>query len=88
MIRDPKLDKRNQMVKYQIDLGKLSDMVAHRLSNVSSLDAEIIGKRLVSYVLKVSLDGGPLDDRTIADVYETINDLVHGGIIIPERYVE
>ena len=74
---------KNRMVT---DLGMLVDMVVHRLGSLSDLDAEVIAKRIVAYVCKHEMEGGELSPAVMGQIYETVNDICHGGVIIPERY--
>ena len=78
-----KAPSKNEMT---IDLGKLVDMVSHRLSSINTRDAEVVAKRIVSYVCKNEIEGGELTPPVMGQIYETVNDICHGGVIIPERY--
>lgn len=69
-----------------VDLGRLVDMVSHRIETTNSTDAHVIAKRLVAYILKNENDGGDLTPSIVNQVFETTNDICHGGVIVPERY--
>lgn len=71
-----------------VDLGKLVDMVMHRLESCTSLDADVIAKRIVAYVTRVEMDGGDLTPAVMGQIYSTVNDICHGGVMIPERYAK
>lgn len=78
-----KAPSKNEMTT---DLGKLVDMVAHRLASINTRDAEVVAKRIVSYVCKNEMEGGDLTPPVTKQIFETVNDICHGGVIVPERY--
>ena len=71
-----------------VDIGKLVDMVRHRLINITLLDAEVVAKRLVSYICMHSIEGGELTPAVMGQIFSTVTDICHGGIVIPEVYSE
>ena len=82
--RDPRLDKRDQLAQTRISLGKLVLMVRSRLERMTKDDVDHASQLLVSYVLRNELDGGPINDQVVRSTYETMNELLFGGILLPE----
>lgn len=70
----------------RIDLGRLHNMVKARLKRLTETDIDRLSQLLISYVLKTTLSGGVLNDAVMLETYETVNDIIGGGIIIPDTY--
>lgn len=82
--RDPRLDKRDELIKTRLSLGKLVLMVRSRLERMRKDDIDHASQLLVSYVLRNELEGGPINDKVVLNTYKTLNELLFGGIIFPE----
>lgn len=71
-----------------VDLGQLCNMVTARISRMSKAETERLSKKIISYVLRDALDGGPINNRVMREVFHTINDIVGGGIVLPKDLEE
>ena len=87
MIANERAVPEDDMFQTSIDLGALHTMVYNRISRMSTPEKDNLAKKIIAYVLRDALDGGPINDAVMVQVYENLNDILGGGILMPTSLI-
>ena len=64
-----------------MEIRRIGQKVINRFRECTPLELDNIARHLVTFVLKVNMDGGDITPAIIEQTYDTVNLICDGGII-------